>query len=126
MKRLGLTLLCMAAFFAIVITVYSQMPSSHHTPMPNSHHDNNSCTDPDCEHHAQDIATVAFGAWMTSPALDRFPNSSPTRTANHHVQIPETVTIKAGGSVNFAIAGLHQFKNLWLFCSSDLTVSKTG
>ncbi|MCA1625729.1 MAG: hypothetical protein LC768_17760 [Acidobacteria bacterium] len=100
MKRLGLTILCTMAFFAIVLTVYSQMPGSHH--------DNSSCIDPTCGHHAQDSATVSFGAWMTTPALDRFPNNSPTRTANHHIQVPKTVTIKAGGTVNFIIAGLHQ------------------
>jgi plastocyanin len=53
-------------------------------------------------------ATVSFGAWMTNPALDRFPNSSPTATAGHHVMIPNEVTIKAGGTVNFIISGLHQ------------------
>ena len=49
-------------------------------------------------------ATVSFGAWMTP--LDRFPNASP-RTANHHELLPNEVTIKAGGSVNFIIAGFH-------------------
>jgi plastocyanin len=51
-------------------------------------------------------ATVAFGAWMTAPALDRFPNNSP-RTANHHRMLPYTATIKAGGSVTFNISGVH-------------------
>ncbi len=53
-------------------------------------------------------ATVSFGAWMTSPPLDRFPNISNTRTSNHHVVIPEVAKIKAGGTVNFIIAGFHQ------------------
>ncbi|CAN5695039.1 hypothetical protein BH24ACI1_BH24ACI1_11550 [soil metagenome] len=44
---------------------------------------------------------------MTSPAIDRFPNENP-RTANHHALIPEMVRIKAGGTVNFVIAGFHQ------------------
>lgn len=52
-------------------------------------------------------ATVSFGLWMTSPPLDRFPNSSPTRFMNNHVLVPNIVTIKAGGSVNFIISGLH-------------------
>jgi plastocyanin len=51
-------------------------------------------------------ATVSFGAWMTSPSLDRFPNSSPPPT-NHHELIPNEVTIKAGGSVNFILGGFH-------------------
>lgn len=52
-------------------------------------------------------ATVSFGQWMTQPALDRFPNLSP-RTANQHLLVPYTVTIKAGGAVNFLISGTHQ------------------
>jgi len=52
-------------------------------------------------------ATVAFGAWVTTPALDRYPNNSP-RTANYHKMLPYTATIKAGGSVTFNISGTHQ------------------
>ena len=52
-------------------------------------------------------ATVTFGAWMTSPPLDRFPNSSDTRLANDHLITPNMVTIKAGGTVNFIVSGLH-------------------
>lgn len=53
-------------------------------------------------------ATVSFGAWMTSPPHDRFPNISNTRLFNHHVVVPEVAKIKAGGTVNFIIAGFHQ------------------
>jgi plastocyanin len=52
-------------------------------------------------------ATVSFGAWMTTPPFDRFPNTS-SAAANHHELIPREVKIKAGGTVNFIIAGLHQ------------------
>ena len=52
-------------------------------------------------------ATVSFGQWQTHPPLDRFPNASP-RLQNQHQLIPYTARIKAGGSVNFIIAGLHQ------------------
>lgn len=52
-------------------------------------------------------ATVTFGAWMSSPALDRFPNNSNTRLNNDHLITPNTVTIKAGGTVNFIVSGLH-------------------
>lgn len=52
-------------------------------------------------------ATVSFGGWMTTPSLDRFPNVSPI-PANHHALTPGTVTIKAGGTVNFIIGGFHQ------------------
>ncbi|MGO4890023.1 hypothetical protein ACJ2A9_19940 [Anaerobacillus sp. MEB173] len=49
-------------------------------------------------------ATVSFGEWMTP--VDRFPNVSPA-TANHHELIPNVATIKAGGTVNFIVAGFH-------------------
>lgn len=52
-------------------------------------------------------ATVSFGQWQTDPPLDRFPNVS-DRTRNVHLLTPNEVTIKAGGSVNFIIAGFHQ------------------
>src|SRR5687768_7954841 len=52
-------------------------------------------------------ATVSFGQWQTTPPFDRFPNSN-NRTRNQHLLIPEEVTIRAGGSVNFIIAGFHQ------------------
>jgi len=60
-------------------------------------------------------ATVSFGQWQTGPApgpppvleLNRFPNLSP-RERNNHQLIPNEVTIKAGGAVNFLIGGFHQ------------------
>lgn len=52
-------------------------------------------------------ATVSFGQWMSSPPLDRFPNSPGAPTENNHEIIPNMVTIRAGGSVNFIISGLH-------------------
>jgi hypothetical protein len=54
-------------------------------------------------------ATVSFGQWRTSPPLDRFPNVGPPPT-NQHLLIPYIATIKAGGSVNFVIAGFHQIQ----------------
>jgi plastocyanin len=53
-------------------------------------------------------ATVSFGQWQTGPLeLNRFPNLSP-RERNNHQLIPNEVTIKAGGAVNFLIGGFHQ------------------
>jgi plastocyanin len=49
-------------------------------------------------------ATVSFGQWLTP--LDRF-GTNPPPTVNQHLLIPYTATIKAGGSVNFVISGLH-------------------
>lgn len=52
-------------------------------------------------------ATVSFGQWRTDPPFDRFPSNN-DRTRNNHKLIPYTVLIRAGGSVNFNISGLHQ------------------
>lgn len=52
-------------------------------------------------------ATVSFGAWLTDPPVDRFATGGNTRTQNAHTVMPYNVTIKAGGSVNFLISGLH-------------------
>ena len=52
-------------------------------------------------------ATVSFGAWLTDPAVDRFASGGNTRTQNAHTVSPYNVTVKAGGSVNFIISGLH-------------------
>jgi hypothetical protein len=51
-------------------------------------------------------ATVSFGQWLTDPPLDRYPNLSPANRNGHRL-IPNQVTIKVGGTVNFIIAGLH-------------------
>ncbi|MCU1383658.1 MAG: hypothetical protein JWL71_2355 [Acidobacteria bacterium] len=52
-------------------------------------------------------ADVSFGQWdLDDSPLDRFPNNSP-RTRNFHHLTPDVVEIKAGGSVNFHIAGFH-------------------
>src|SRR5262245_48466223 len=52
-------------------------------------------------------ATVSFGSWMTTPPLDRFPNASPGGP-NHHELKPRIAIIRAGGTVNFVVAGFHQ------------------
>lgn len=52
-------------------------------------------------------ATVSFGQWMSSPPLDRYPNFGGSPTTNVHALTPNVVTIKAGGSVNFIVSGLH-------------------
>jgi plastocyanin len=55
----------------------------------------------------QATATVSFGAWMPG---SRFPNlgAAPMLPNNAHVLIPNEVQIKAGGTVNFIVAGFHQ------------------
>src|ERR671922_1091576 len=52
-------------------------------------------------------ADISFGAWPTDPALDRFVISTAPQIPNVHQLIPHEVKIKAGGSVNFIIAGFH-------------------
>ena len=51
-------------------------------------------------------ATVSFGQWRSDPPVDRFPNLNP-RQQNNHQLIPFEAKIKAGGAVNFVIAGFH-------------------
>jgi plastocyanin len=67
-------------------------------------------------------ATVSFGGWKANPhtcpttppspcpVVDRFPAGPATqfpRFSNHHELTPEVAKIKAGGTVNFIIGGLH-------------------
>jgi len=52
-------------------------------------------------------ATVSFGQWSAGPPLDRFPNIGAPVVPNGHRLIPGEVTVKAGGTVNFVIAGFH-------------------
>src|SRR5262245_58880371 len=55
-------------------------------------------------------ATVSFGAWPATGAtpLDRTVLPTAPIAPNIHQLLPGTVTIKAGGSVNFIVAGFHQ------------------
>jgi plastocyanin len=55
-------------------------------------------------------AVVSFGQWRTdlTPPLDRLANQPPPPPTNNHQLLPFEVTIRAGGSVMFVIAGLHQ------------------
>lgn len=51
-------------------------------------------------------ATVSFGAWLPG---SRFPNTGAAAGLpnNLHALVPNEVTIKAGGTVNFIVAGFH-------------------
>ena len=51
-------------------------------------------------------ATVSFGHWQSQPPHDRFPNVS-DRFRNGHQLLPYESQIKAGGAVNFVVAGFH-------------------
>ena len=52
-------------------------------------------------------ANVSFGQWPTDPPLDRFPDLGAPGKPNGHQLIPNEVQIKAGGTVNFIIGGVH-------------------
>jgi plastocyanin len=52
-------------------------------------------------------ATVSFGEWKTDPPLDRIVADPAGGVGNLHQLIPQTATIKQGGSVNFIISGGH-------------------
>ena len=49
-------------------------------------------------------ATVSFGAW---PPIDRLAAPPPGPPPNVHHLTPNVTTIKAGGTVNFIVAGFH-------------------
>ena len=51
-------------------------------------------------------ATVSFGAWPSTP-YDRLAPPAPGPPPNLHQLLPNTVTIKVGGTVNFIVAGFH-------------------
>jgi plastocyanin len=56
-------------------------------------------------------ATVSFGAWpvgRVGAATDRTVLPLAPFAPNVHALLPQTVTIKEGGSVNFVLAGFHQ------------------
>src|SRR5262245_28335368 len=95
MTRLRLSILCAVAILAIGLTTYFATARESHP----GHASKSPAIDGPLSN-----ATVSFGEWMTP--VNRFPNNSP-REANHHELIPKVATIKAGGTVNFIIAGFH-------------------
>lgn len=74
-------------------------------------------------------ATVSFGNFAANPAapLDRFPNrigGPPPNLPNGHQLIPYEANIKAGGTVNFIIAGFHHvlvYADGWQPAQIDVT-----
>jgi plastocyanin len=55
-------------------------------------------------------ATVSFGGWPVGgkAPLDRTVLPEAPLAPNVHALLPQTVTIKAGGTVNYILAGFHQ------------------
>lgn len=97
MKRFRMLNLCAVAALAVGLATYL-------APANAQHHGHSSAK---ADIGPLSNATVSFGAWATSPPLDRFSTAPPPPAANHHVVAPYVATIKAGGAVNFIIAGLH-------------------
>ena len=105
MKRISWSVLIVVAILAAGLTTYFLVPGLVNAGESHSAHANvgtSVAIDGPLSN-----ATVSFGAWMTSPPMDRFPNVS-AGIPNHHELIPHIAKIKAGGSVNFIIAGFHQ------------------
>jgi plastocyanin len=124
MKRFALVMVCTAAIFAMGFAVYFQVSGQHHKnpsdPEFSSHRDRDRDSG-----DSQDSATVSFGGWMANPhecpgvppnppapcpIVDRFPANAATqfpRFSNHHELTPTIAKIRAGGTVNFIIGGLH-------------------
>lgn len=105
MKRLRLYILCAVA---VVAGVTSYLVAAKRNVAANDQPDHHHAAVAKPESGPLSNATVSFGAWISSPPHDRFPNISNTRTSNVHAVIPEVAKIKAGGTVNFIIAGFHQ------------------
>lgn len=101
MKRLGLLFLCTLAILGIGFTAYFTLANKH-----DSHHTVTATTAQPDEDPERGVgnAVVSFGEWMMP--VNRFPNLNPI-AANHHELIPRTARIKAGGTVNFIVAGFH-------------------
>jgi hypothetical protein len=102
MKRLGLLFLCTLAILGIGFTAYFTLANKHDShPIATA-----TAAEPniDSDNDSVDNATVSFGEWMMP--VDRFPNLNPI-AANHHELIPRVAKIKAGGTVNFIVAGFH-------------------
>lgn len=115
MKRLRLSILCALVVLALGLGSYLVLAKGQHAHSSNvtnavvANNQQQKERDRDRDDDDDDVkknATVSFGSWMTTPPLDRFPNLSPP-AANHHELIPQIAKIKAGGTVNFIISGLH-------------------
>ena len=72
----------------------------------------------DSQGNSRMSVTVSFGAGLNT--------AQPGNAANHHV-LPNTIEIKAGGVVNFVVAGFHQiFVYLPGRSNEDIVVPPTG
>lgn len=84
---------------AVVATFAAHPRSVFAADDTSSQHDHEAVTGPLA------AATMSFGQWPQG--VDRFPNLAAPVIPNGHQLIPYEVKIKAGGAVNFIIAGFH-------------------
>jgi plastocyanin len=116
MKRTRVSIICATAFLVAGLATYLVLANVYHprehsvsAAPENAAHKSHGNSKSDSLHLGiLSNATVSFGAWAASATtpLDRFatPNAG---TGNVHELIPQLALIRAGGSVNFIIAGLH-------------------
>jgi plastocyanin len=116
LKRARVSILCATAILVVGLATYLVLANVYYPQEPNvsAKTDHSAHKSPDkgktdsLNLGILSNASVSFGAWIASSTtpLDRFAN--PTGGAgNAHELIPQLALIKAGGSVNFIIAGLH-------------------
>jgi plastocyanin len=117
-KRTRVSILCATAIFVAGLVTYLVLANAYHprkhnvSAAPensNNHQPHHSNAKPDSRNLGNLAnATVSFGAWAASAAtpLDRFADPL-SGAGNVHELIPQLALIKAGGTVNFIIAGLH-------------------
>jgi plastocyanin len=119
MKRARVSILCATAIFVVGLATYLVLANVYH---PRKHNVSASSENSNNHqlHHGNpkpdslnlgilSNATVSFGAWAASATtpLDRFAADPAGGAGNVHELIPQLALIKAGGTVNFIIAGLH-------------------
>jgi plastocyanin len=116
MKRTRVSILCATAIlvaglatYLVLANVYSPRKQTVSAAPDNSHHQHSGNAKTDSLNFSiLSNATVSFGAWMASATtpLDRFANPN-SGAGNLHELVPQVALIKAGGTVNFIVAGLH-------------------
>ena len=110
MKRIRILVLGAAGILAVGLVTYLALrrPDVNAAPATSHHSHAAAPATASTDFGILSNATVSFGSWMTSPApLDRFPNLSPGAANNHELK-PQIALIRAGGTVNFVVAGFHQ------------------
>jgi hypothetical protein len=110
------SMLCTISLIAVL--AFLPLPAVKAAPQDDHHgsHQGDWRDDDDKDWHDRDndkapvSVTVSFGAGINTALAPRAPNVPPTPIANEendHI-IPKRIEVKAGGVVNFVVAGFHQ------------------